>query len=420
MMSPEGMKKHIGGGMEKQPELIGGKTAAGSAVGEKVILVLFDHKLHGAPAAIDFLINEAAVFVFQVGYDEAGVRTQGAVFHFGDNPAGLIPGLGFIAYVGKYFNRTAPLIIITGRLADKGLDFPRQRSIRLKPQRIFHIVLFTKIIDLGTGVMGIPPKKNPHFRPGLSNLFHHPLEDGYNLFAAGPLARTQDGGDQFAAFSLINVNGRVTVISMIRVKKTQLLVSVGQIIRVIHIQDNPLGSSPAGPDKHIHKPSGYPVKFRSRKTVLKTADGRLTGQLCAVFRRLPTGYFHHRIFPQLIGVVPILISAGNLENPLLDKFTKLMSDITWSATVPQGVGHFAYQTYPVFNLPEEKNSGIRTDLSTFKISFNFFTRNVFEIQQLFGTIFHGCFLFFFSLTYYISIRYERKQLFFMGFMNNPG
>jgi hypothetical protein len=95
----------------------------------------------------------------------------------------------------------------------------------------------------------------------------------------------------------INVNGRVTVIYMICVKKTQLLVSVGQIIRVIHIQDNSLRRSPVGPDKHIHKTFGYPVKFRSRKTVLKTADGRLTGQLCAVFRPLPAGYFHHRIFP---------------------------------------------------------------------------------------------------------------------------
>jgi len=81
------------------------------------------------------------------------------------------------------------------------------------------------------------------------------------------------------------------------------------------------------------------------------------------------------------------------------------------APVSQGISHFTDQTYPLFNLPEEKKSGIGADLSTVEVSFNFFARNAFKKKQLFGTIFHGCFLVFFVLTYYISIRYERKQLF---------
>jgi len=41
----------------------------------------------------------------------------------------------------------------------------------------------------------------------------------------------------------------------------------------------------------------------------------------------------------------------------------------------------------------------------------FLIGNAFKKEQLFDTIFHGCFLFFLALTYYISIRYEGKQLF---------
>jgi hypothetical protein len=96
---------------------------------------------------------------------------------------------------------------------------------------------------------------------------------------------------------------------------------------------------------------------------------------------------------------------------LLEKLEKLMFDITGMPPVLQGISHFADQTYPAFNLPEEKNSCIGADLTAIKISFNFFVGNTFKKEQLFGTIFHGCFLFFLALTYYISIRYEGKQLF---------
>jgi len=49
-----------------------------------------------------------------------------------------------------------------------------------------------------------------------------------------------------------------------------------------------------------------------------------------------------------------------------------MFDITGMVPVPQGISHFADQTYLVFNLPDEKKSAIGTDLSIVEISFNFF------------------------------------------------
>jgi hypothetical protein len=163
-------------------------------------------------------------------------------------------------------------------------------------------------------------------------------------------------------------------------------------------------------DKHIRRYFCDPIKIVTGDAILKPADGGLAGQLFLIGQPL-TGYFHDRIFPQLIAVISILITAENLENPLLEKLKKLMFGITGMAAIPQRISHFADQTYPVFNLPEEKKPGIKTDLTAIEISFNFLIGNAFKKEQLFGTIFHGCFLFFLVLKYYISILYEGKKLF---------
>jgi hypothetical protein len=187
--------------------------------------------------------------------------------------------------------------------------------------------------------------------------------------------------------------------------------AVGQIIGVIDIQNDALRRFLVRVYEHIDKHFCDPVKVSPGETIFKPAYGRLRSQIRLIIGQSLTGYFHYRIFPQLVAVVSILIAAGNLENPLLEKLKELMFDITGVAPVPQRISHFADQTYPVFNLPEEKKTGIGTDLSTVEISFNFFVEKAFKKQELFGTIFHGCFLFFLALTYYISIRYEGKQLF---------
>jgi len=154
------------------------------------------------------------------------------------------------------------------------------------------------------------------------------------------------------------------------------------IIRVINIQDNALWRLIIRLDKHIHKHFGNPVKVCTCEAVFKPADGGLTGQRHLIIGQSLTGYFHDWVFPQLVAVIAILIAASNLENPLLEKFTKLMFNITGMTPVPQRVSYFAYQPYPVFNLPEKKNSSIRTDLPAFKISLILFAGNAFEKELL--------------------------------------
>jgi len=96
---------------------------------------------------------------------------------------------------------------------------------------------------------------------------------------------------------------------------------------------------------------------------------------------------HHAIF-----------FSSNLENPLLEKLEKLMFDITGVAPVPQGDSHFADQTWPVFDLSEEKKTGVGANLSAIEIGLDFLVRNTLKKEQLCSTTFHGCFLFFLVIT----------------------
>jgi hypothetical protein len=409
--SPESVEKHIGSRMKKEPKLIGGKTCARSAVREQMVLVLFYHKFHCSPAGVTRLIDKTAVPVFQVGYDKPGIRSKGVVFDFGDDSARLFPGLGFIVSLCEHFNRIFFSLEPQRDLFDKRLDLSDQGGEGLKPQNIFDIVVFTKIKNIRAGVIGISPQKDAHFRPGLPYFFDHPLYDRDDLLACWPLSRPQHGCYQLAAFSFIDVDGHIAVIAVIGIKKSQLLMAMGQIICVIDIQNDTPRRFAVGVDKHIDKHLCDPVKVCPGETIFKSAYGRLAGQSNLIIGQSFTGYFHYRIVPQFIAVVSILITAGNLENALLEKFKHLMFDITGVAAITNNISYFADDPNPVFNFPEEKKSGIGTDLAAIEIGLNFLIGNPFKKEQLCSTIFHGCFLFFMAITYYISIRYEGKQLF---------
>ena len=181
--SSEGMENHIGSRMEKEPKLIGGKTCAGSAVRHQMVLVLFYHKFRSSPAGVDRLIDEPAVPVFQVGDDKTGVRSKGIIFDFGNDSACLRPGLDFIESLSEHFNRTFLQIEPLGGLLHKRLDFSDQGRKRLKSQNIFRVIFFTIIKNRRTAIVGICPQKDAHLRPGLSDLLHHSLYDGDDLFA---------------------------------------------------------------------------------------------------------------------------------------------------------------------------------------------------------------------------------------------
>ena len=131
--------------MKKKPKLVVEKACARSAARHQMILVLLEHKFHRSSAGVDGLINQPAVPVFQVGDDEAGIRSESVVFDLGDDSSCLRPRLGFVGNIYEHFNRMFLQIEPQGRLFDKGFDLPDQRRERPKSQNILYVVVFTEV-----------------------------------------------------------------------------------------------------------------------------------------------------------------------------------------------------------------------------------------------------------------------------------
>ena len=83
---PEGMEQNIGGGVQEEAELVGGKFVAGGAVGFEVDFVVFDIVFHLAAAAVEVFVDGGVIGIGEIGDHEAGVVAFGVNFGFGHHP----------------------------------------------------------------------------------------------------------------------------------------------------------------------------------------------------------------------------------------------------------------------------------------------------------------------------------------------
>ena len=58
----QGMHQHIGGGMQEQPELVGGRFVTTGTAGFQAVFVVFDEEFCITPVAINLLVEIAEVF----------------------------------------------------------------------------------------------------------------------------------------------------------------------------------------------------------------------------------------------------------------------------------------------------------------------------------------------------------------------
>src|SRR3954454_21873244 len=117
--------------MQKEPDLVGASSRAGSPIGGQVKLVGLQQVLHPASLAVFPLVEPLRPAVGQIGDDVAGVNPVGSGFDPGNDPALAFPGLG-----------PAPEVLVTAELelrwlgrATRGIARPRARFERLDPGR---------------------------------------------------------------------------------------------------------------------------------------------------------------------------------------------------------------------------------------------------------------------------------------------
>jgi hypothetical protein len=94
------LKQAVGRGVEQQPGLIGQEAMATQVIYLDIQLQFLDAVFHIAPKHVNVVIDKLGV-AHQVSDYEALVGAQTGIFHFGDKPAGLVPGFCLIAEGGE-------------------------------------------------------------------------------------------------------------------------------------------------------------------------------------------------------------------------------------------------------------------------------------------------------------------------------
>jgi hypothetical protein len=93
-------KQAVGDGVQEQSKLISQEAVATQTVGLEIQLQLLDAVFYVTPEHVEVVIDELGIAA-QVGDYEALIGAQVRIFHLGDNPAGLIPGVRLVAEGSK-------------------------------------------------------------------------------------------------------------------------------------------------------------------------------------------------------------------------------------------------------------------------------------------------------------------------------
>lgn len=368
---PQGMQKHIGHGMKEEPELIGLEPVAGSPVGEKVSLMVFDHQFHPPAVAVNHLVNDAARPALQVRHHEPEVHSQGVVFGLDDDPARFLPACRSVGKLPEEADRLALESVAPFGFFHQRGRLLAQHRVRRQPQGILQVLRLAELDNLRRGVMRIGPQQNPHPRPGFPDFPDHPLDNRHDLLAGGPFARPQDCRPKLPAFPLVEVNRQITILIVEGVEKSHLLMAMSRIFGSVNIEDNPERRSPIRVDEDVHQHVGDAVKICPRNRVLQPGERRLAGQR-RLLRKPLASHLQGRVLAQRLGVIGVLVAASDLENPLLEQIEQRMPDVTGMAAVVKDLSHTVKKPHPALDFPKEEHAGVGRDLAAVKVDFELF------------------------------------------------
>ena len=391
MTPPQQVSQDVGHRVQKQAELIGLEAMAGGPVGAKMGLVVLDQKLHPPSIAVEVFIDDPGGLGDEIRHHEAGVRSEGVVLGLDDNPLVFSPTLGSIEELAEVANRLAfPAETPFGR-RDQGRGVAAQDGIRRQPQQVLQVLGPAKGEDFGRGVVGIAPQQDAHFRPSLANLSDDPLEDRDDLLAGRPLSRPQDRGDELSAPALVDVDREITVLVVKGVEQGHLLMSVGRVFGVVDVEQDRDRRSPVRVEEHIDQDFGKAVEIGPGDGVFQARERRLAGQGLAVGKSF-AGHLKGGVGAQSVGIVGVLVAAGDLEDSLRKHLADGMAGIAGMAAVVDDLGDLTNQAQPVFDFAKEQNAGIGGDLAAVEVDLDLFSLDVFKKKALGATIVHGCFL----------------------------
>ena len=323
------MHQHVGGGMQEQPELVGGCLVAAGAVRFQSEFVVFDVEFGVAATAVNGVVEVGCPCLLERGDDIPGIGgTEFIDDHPANDPARTVPGGGPVISGG---NDPAWPVAAAFEL-EFGLLFRErelavERGVLTLPDDERNAVSFAPGVDFRLAVMAVGAEDQQRFRETFVDFADNPLEHGDNLAGQRGLAGPDDRGDEFAGEPVVNVKRHQAVFVLVTVEKQELLRSVTVYRGRVHVDDDRFGRAVERVEKNVAQRVTEPDKFLAVHPVFQTGHGRLGRQ-----RGIGAGDFSNRglkrrIEPEMIAVVRVFVALANLENALTDEIGERMLDI---------------------------------------------------------------------------------------------
>jgi hypothetical protein len=155
------------------------------------------------------------------------------------------------------------------------------------------------------------------------------------------------------------------------VEEPQLLAAMDRVERVVDVERDPFGNRGKGLAIESDHRAAHAQQDASVRPILQTRDRRLRAQF-AIRRRQIERHLEHRIAPQAIGVVAVLIAPRDHQQPKADDVGKAVGD---RAPVDHAGGEPIGEAKALVDLAQRQNAAIRRQQAAVKLDLDALARN---------------------------------------------
>jgi hypothetical protein len=202
--------------------------------------------------------------------------------------------------------------------------------------------------------------------------------------------RTQYRGDELAGDALEEEQRQTAVAAVVMVVEAQLLLTVSGVLAMIHVQDDERRRCGIAGDELIGKRLGQAVDIFGRRRVLQARESGGAGQIGIGIQGLA---FHpqleHRVGAQGIGVIAVLIGAGDLEDTLGEKRVQRMVGIGGMSLVVERRGQTLGQSDLPIDAAQDHRAEVRGHRPAVEITAHRETGDGRKTQLFRGRLGHG-------------------------------
>ena len=212
----------------------------------------------------------------------------------------------------------APLVMQTTRLLEGGSGLAEHDGIPSQAKdKIDPTPMREYVEDLWGSKMTIATDQNRGVRPMVSQIRQQPDQD-HGIFGASRASPwPQVGRDEGVRGPFENEKRQITMVLIVMIIERKLLLAMRGIVGVVDIEDNGGGRLGVAGDAVVHQGPCEPIEVFAVHLMLQPGEGGSTREVVLGLHGTPLyPQFEHRVMAEMIGVIRIGISRGDLIHAL--------------------------------------------------------------------------------------------------------